>query len=77
VRAPALLIVGGDDTVVLDLNREAARLMRVETRIEIVPRAGHLFEEPGALEYVAELASRWFRDHVPGKGRDADSETRP
>jgi putative phosphoribosyl transferase len=65
VRAPTLLIVGGRDDAVLDLNREAAQRLRCEHRIEIVPGATHLFEEPGALEAVSELASRWFLEHLP------------
>ena len=63
VRAPTLLIVGGDDHVVLELNREAARSLTCEHKLLIVPNATHLFEEPGALERVAESASLWFRDH--------------
>lgn len=65
VTAPTLLIVGGDDVPVIAMNREAAARMRTEVRIEIVPGATHLFEEPGALERVAELAARWFQDHLP------------
>jgi putative phosphoribosyl transferase len=65
VRAPTLLIVGGRDEAVLELNREAAQKLRCEHRIEIVPGATHLFEEPGALEAVSELASRWFVEHLP------------
>ena len=65
VRAPTLLIVGGADQVVLDLNRDAAALMACEVRLSVVPRATHLFEEPGALEQVARLAGRWFVDHLP------------
>jgi putative phosphoribosyl transferase len=64
VRAPTLLIVGGRDDAVLELNREAAQRLRCEHRIEIVPGATHLFEEPGALEAVSELASRWFAEHL-------------
>jgi putative phosphoribosyl transferase len=64
VRAPTLLIVGGHDEAVLDLNREAAEQLRCEHRIEIVPGATHLFEEPGALETVSDLASDWFLDHL-------------
>lgn len=63
VAAPTLLIVGSLDTVVLDLNREARADMLCENRLEIVPGAGHLFEEPGALERVAELAGGWFLRH--------------
>jgi putative phosphoribosyl transferase len=64
VRAPTLLVVGGADPQVLELNREARRRMRSETRIEIVPGAGHLFEEAGALERVAELAAAWIVEHL-------------
>jgi pimeloyl-ACP methyl ester carboxylesterase len=60
VSAPTLLIVGGEDEAVADLNRNAKALMRCVTRLEIVAGAGHLFEEPGALERVAELARDWF-----------------
>ena len=67
VRAPTLLIVGGEDEVVLELNRRALQLLGCEKRLAVVPRAGHLFEEPGALETVAELASDWFASHLaPG-----------
>ncbi len=64
VRAPTLLIVGGRDLQVLELNREAARAMTLPPRIEIVPGATHLFEEPGALERVAALARDWFLLHL-------------
>jgi dienelactone hydrolase len=64
VKAPTLLVVGGDDVPVIAMNRAAAAVMRVEVRIEIVPGASHLFEEPGALERVAALAARWFEDHL-------------
>jgi pimeloyl-ACP methyl ester carboxylesterase len=64
VAAPTLLIVGGRDTEVLMLNREAQRLLAGESRLEIVPEAGHLFEEPGALERVAELTRDWFERHL-------------
>jgi putative phosphoribosyl transferase len=60
VRAPTLLIVGGQDHVVLDLNRSALASLNVEKSLEIVPGATHLFEEPGALEEVARLATAWF-----------------
>jgi len=69
VRAPTLLIVGGDDTLVLRLNREAAEAMTCEHRIEIVPGATHLFEEPGTLEAVADLAGDWFFRHFSGATR--------
>jgi dienelactone hydrolase len=65
VKAPTLLIVGGDDVPVIGMNRAAAVAMRTKVRIEIVPGASHLFEEPGALERVAALAARWFEDHLP------------
>lgn len=64
VTAPTLLIVGGDDVQVLDLNREAERRMLCETRLEVVPGATHLFEEPGALERVADLAAEWVSEHA-------------
>jgi pimeloyl-ACP methyl ester carboxylesterase len=60
VAAPTLLIVGGEDRVVLDLNREARRGLSGESALEVIPAAGHLFEEPGALERVAELTADWF-----------------
>jgi dienelactone hydrolase len=60
VRVPVLLIVGGRDLPVIELNREALARIRAEKRLEIVPGATHLFEEPGALEQVAKLASGWF-----------------
>ena len=60
VTAPTLLIVGGADRTVLGLNEQAAARLRCPHRIEIVPGATHLFEEPGALERVAELAGAWF-----------------
>jgi pimeloyl-ACP methyl ester carboxylesterase len=60
VRAPTLLIVGGSDELVLDLNRQAARRLSGEHRLEVVPGATHLFEEPGTLEQVGELAAGWF-----------------
>ncbi len=61
VAAPTLLIVGSQDPVVIELNEQALRLMQCEARLEIVPGATHLFEEPGTLEQVAGLALRWFR----------------
>ena len=64
VRAPTLLIVGEWDEPVIELNELARRQMRAEVRLEIVPRATHLFEEPGALEDVARLARDWFVRHL-------------
>jgi len=61
VTAPTLLIVGSHDPVVIDLNEQAMAQLRCEARLEIVAGATHLFEEPGALEQVAHLASQWFR----------------
>ncbi|MFJ4837507.1 phosphoribosyltransferase family protein [Streptomyces sp. NPDC088746] len=64
VRAPTLLVVGGADTTVIDLNRQAQAALHCENRLEIVPGARHLFEEPGALDRVAELAENWFTTHL-------------
>lgn len=65
VLAPTLLIVGGDDDVVLDLNRRAlAQLNRCESRLTVIPGATHLFEEPGTLQAAAEAARDWFTGHL-------------
>jgi len=64
VKAPTLLIVGGNDDIVIELNEMARDQMRYEVKLEIVPGATHLFEEPGALEKVAKLASDWFVNHI-------------
>ncbi|WP_073947517.1 phosphoribosyltransferase family protein [Streptomyces kebangsaanensis] len=64
VTAPTLLIVGGADLTVLDLNRQARARLHCESRLTTVPGATHLFEEPGALEAVTELARDWFTDHM-------------
>ena len=64
VQAPTLLIVGGDDDIVIELNEQARDRMRCEVKLEIVPGATHLFQEPGALERVAQLASDWFVNHI-------------
>jgi pimeloyl-ACP methyl ester carboxylesterase len=64
VHAPTLLVVGGNDPMVIELNRQAAAELKAEYRLEIIPGAGHLFEEPGALEHVAILAREWFEDHL-------------
>jgi putative phosphoribosyl transferase len=69
VRAPVLLIVGGRDELVLELNREAQRRLTVPSELAIVPGATHLFEEPGALEEVSRLAARWF---VRNLNRDSE-----
>ena len=63
VHAPTLLIVGGADTTVLSLNQQAQRSLRCENGLTVVPGATHLFEEPGTLEQVAELAADWFVEH--------------
>lgn len=68
VRAATLLIVGGSDAEVLALNRAAFALLHCEKRINVVPRATHLFEEAGALETVARLASDWFLEHLRPAG---------
>jgi putative phosphoribosyl transferase len=64
VQAPTLLIVGGKDDIVIELNEQARDRMRCEVKLEIIPGATHLFEEPGALEKVAQLASDWFVKHI-------------
>ena len=64
VQAPTLLIVGGNDDIVIELNEQARDRMRCEAKLEIIPGATHLFEEPGALEKVAQLASDWFSLHL-------------
>jgi len=64
VRAPTLLIVGGADTEVLALNRQAFAHLDCEKRLDVVPGATHLFDEPGTLERVAELAREWFASHA-------------
>ncbi len=72
VKAPTLLIVGGDDRPVIDLNKRALNELQCEKQLEIVPGATHLFEEPGTLERVAKLASNWFQryfsTHLNAKG---------
>jgi len=67
VKAPTLLIVGGNDDIVIELNEQARDRMRCEVKLEIVPGATHLFEEPGALAKVAKLASDWFIAHLAVK----------
>jgi putative phosphoribosyl transferase len=64
VKAPTLLIVGGDDGPVIGMNRHACDEMNAVRRLEIVPGASHLFEEPGKLERVAQLARDWFQTHL-------------
>jgi dienelactone hydrolase len=67
VQAPTLLIVAGNDDIVIELNEMARDQMRCEVKLEIVPGATHLFEEPGALEKVAKLASDWFMKQIGSK----------
>jgi pimeloyl-ACP methyl ester carboxylesterase len=70
VKAPTLLIVGGLDLPVIDMNRAALDRLSVEKRLEIIPGATHLFEEPGALDQAARLAREWFTKHLkPYTGR--------
>ncbi|MEZ2127193.1 MULTISPECIES: dienelactone hydrolase family protein [unclassified Sinorhizobium] len=64
VRAPTLLVVGGADTQVIALNRSALAALHCEKKLAIVPGATHLFEEPGALDQVADLAIQWFLSHL-------------
>ena len=64
VQAPTLLIVGGDDDLVLELNREALAALRCAKRLDVVPGATHLFEEPGTLEIAARRAAEWFVEHL-------------
>ena len=64
VQAPTLLIVGGDDEPVIGMNRDAMRQMSATVQLEIVPGATHLFEEPGTLEQVMQLATSWFRRYL-------------
>ena len=66
VQAPTLLIVGGNDVPVIGMNQDAMARMQSEVRLEIVPGATHLFEEPGTLEEVARLARDWFARHLAG-----------
>lgn len=76
VRAPTLLIVGGSDIHVIALNREALAQLECERQLLLVPGATHLFEEPGALEQVAQLASHWFVEHL-GASAAAHPEEAP
>jgi len=64
VKAPTLLIVGENDFEVIEMNQSALDVLKCEKKMEIVPKATHLFEEPGALEHVAKLAAKWFSGHA-------------
>lgn len=76
VTVPTMLIVGGADPDVIDLNEQAMMRLRAPVRLKLVPGATHLFEEPGALPRVAELAARWFLDHVPAERQQGAHPTR-
>lgn len=71
VRCPTLLIVGGNDMVIAELNEGALAYLRCEAEMAVVPNAGHLFEEPGALDEVARLAVDWFTRHLRREALDA------
>ena len=71
VIAPTLLIVGGNDAAVIEMNRAAMRCMRAPVQLEIVPGATHLFEEPGTLERVAQLAVQWCRRYLVERSEPA------
>ena len=71
VQAPTLLIVGGNDIQVIHINQQALALLKSEKKLVIVPGATHLFEEPGTLETVAELAADWFAEHLKAKASRA------
>jgi predicted alpha/beta-hydrolase family hydrolase len=73
VTAATLLVVGGSDEVVIDLNQLAFEQLRCVKELHIVPRASHLFEEPGTLEAVAELAADWFSRHLAREARTASA----
>jgi putative phosphoribosyl transferase len=74
VKSPTLLIVGGYDEVAIQLNKEALAELRFEKELKIVPRATHLFEEPGALEEVARLTTDWFGRHSHAHLKVIDSD---
>jgi putative phosphoribosyl transferase len=69
VQAPTLLLVGGKDRAVIERNAQAQTAMRAECRLEVIPNAGHLFEEPGTLFEVARRATRWLDEHLGRSGR--------
>ena len=74
VTAPTLLIVGGQDHAVLDLNRQAKAQLRCENSLAVVPGATHLFEEAGTLQAAAELARDWFKGHLAAQPRPEEAE---
>ena len=69
VKSPTLLIVGGADEPVIELNKEAFARLRCKKEMKIIPGATHLFEEPGALEQVAQMAAAWFAEHLQSQSR--------
>ena len=69
VRCPTLLIVGGDDLTVLDLNRSALEALSCEKQLTVIPGATHLFDEPGTLEQAADAAASWFNVHLQAAGQ--------
>jgi putative phosphoribosyl transferase len=77
VDVPTLLIVGGGDPEIVDLNLSALERLRCEKRMAIVPGAGHLFDEAGALERVAGLARRWFESHLCDHGNGGQGDASP
>ncbi|HVK95965.1 MAG TPA: alpha/beta hydrolase [Noviherbaspirillum sp.] len=77
VRAPTLLIVGGLDTQVIALNRQALAQLPGEKELRIVPGASHLFEEPGTLDEVLALAIDWFADHIPASAMPGQARHTP
>jgi dienelactone hydrolase len=70
VQSPTLLIVGGLDNAVIPLNQQAYEQIKTEKKLVIVPGATHLFEEPGTLEKVADLAAQWFLDHLSPRSKE-------
>jgi pimeloyl-ACP methyl ester carboxylesterase len=75
IKAPTLLIVGGRDLPVMAMNRDAFSEMRNEKKLQVIPGATHLFEEPGALEEVARLATNWFANYL--SWREVAASSRP
>ena len=76
VKSPTLLIVGGKDTDVIELNEQARKLIRAECKIVIVPGATHLFEEPGKLEAVAKLTSQWFLQYLTKSSQKVPAQSK-
>jgi dienelactone hydrolase len=77
VTAPTLLIAGGDDLTVVELNKKALQKLTAKKELLIIPRATHLFEEPGALEAVAHAASNWFTQYLSDGGNICRKKTKP